>query len=309
MNHDDEGRGESDNASSRTHRISTCLVARQSGSIPKCSRACDDAQHGHTRTTSDLRQGRYRISDMARTKLVSTTITCSCWVVMLGAQRLDSAREAINTYLMAVQAAQKAPSSGQLEVAFNAISPLRDVLVLDRDGNGRLLESLPERQFTELRRELVGLLVNREEVVFVEPDVLFFRRLARRGDRADRAFFAALSSTYPESVWPVYVEQQTDYSGCTRFGSGTLVSTYLTWAAFRRQHPNRYETGSRSHLDEIVRTFTESTCACGDRASVEQELTEFLRRADASDVRSRVAARLAAIRGDRANVRFRCTSG
>jgi hypothetical protein len=228
---------------------------------------------------------------------------------MLGAQRFDSAREAIDTYLMAVQAAQKASSSGQLEAAFNAISPLRDSLVLDRDGNGSLLESLPERQFTELRRELVGVRVNREEVVFVEPDVLFFSRLARRGDRADRAFFAALNSTYPESVWPVYVEQQTDYSGCIRFGSGTLVSTYLTWAAFRRQYPKRYETGSRSQLDEIVRTFTESRCACGDRASVEQELTEFLRRADGSDVRSRVAARLAAIRGDRANVRFRCISG
>jgi hypothetical protein len=225
------------------------------------------------------------------------------------AQRLDSVRNVIDSYRVAIQVAQKNPSRGQLEAAFDAIGPLREALIASRDGSESTLELLSEQEFTALRRELVGLLVNREEVVFVEADVAFFRRLAERGDRADRAFFAALSSTSPESVWPVYVEQQTDFSGCTRFGSGTLVSAYLTWVAVRRQYPKRYEVASSSRLDDIVKTLTESTCACGDRASVEQELTEFLRRAESSDVRTRVEARLAAVRSGRAKIRFTCVSG
>jgi hypothetical protein len=215
----------------------------------------------------------------------------------------------IDTYRVAIQRAQKSPSRGQLEVAFNAISPLREALVTSRDGGDSALESLSEPAFNQLRRELVGVVVNREEVVFVEPDVAFFRKLAARGDPADRAFFAALSATYPESVWPVYIEQQTDYSGCTRFGSGMLVTTYLTWSALRQQYPKRYEEASRGHLDDVKRALAESTCACGDRASVEQELTEFLRRAEVSELRTEVAARLAAVRSDRAKFRFACTSG
>jgi hypothetical protein len=242
-------------------------------------------------------------------KRVAAVSLFSCWVILLGAQRLDSARTAIDAYRVAIQAAQKEPSRGQLEAAFNAIGPLRRALMLSRDGGHSLLESLSEQEFTALRRELVGLVVTREEVVFVEPDAVFFGRLAARGDRADRAFFAALSSTYPQSVWPVYIEQQTDYSGCTRYGSGTLVSTYLTWAALRRQYPTRYAEASGSHLDDIVKELTESTCACSDRASVERELTEFHRRADASDVRIRVEARLAAVLSGRTNIRFTCTSG
>ena len=168
---------------------------------------------------------------------------------------------------------------------------------------------MSEREFASLGHELVGLVVSREEAVFVEPDVVFFGRLASRGDPADRAFFAALSSTYPQSVWPVYVDQQTDVSGCTRFGSGTLVSTYLAWTAVRRQYPMRHEEASGRHLDDIVKELTESTRACSDRASVERELAEFLRREADTDVRTRVEGRLAAVRSSGANIRFTCKSG
>jgi len=87
------------------------------------------------------------------------------------------------------------------------------------------------------------------------------------------------------------------------------VTTYLTWSALRQQYPKRYEEASRGHLDDVKRALAESTCACGDRASVEQELTEFLRRAEVSELRTEVAARLAAVRSDRAKFRFACTSG
>ena len=229
--------------------------------------------------------------------------------VLVGAQGLDPARQAIERYRAAIQSAQKDPSHGRLEAAFRAIEPLRQSLVSSRDGALSVLESLSDQEFTALRRGLTGLAVNRDEVVFVKPDVAFFRKLAGRGDRADRAFFTALASTYPDSVWPVYIEQQTDYSGCTRFGGGTLGSTYLAWATFRRQYPKRYEQASASHLDDIVGALTGSTCACGDRASVERELSELLRRARGREIRAKVEARLLAVRRDRANIRFACTSG
>jgi hypothetical protein len=246
---------------------------------------------------------------MARTKLAVLAALFSCSVALLGAQRLDSAQRAIDAYRAAIQRAQKAPSRGQLEAAFNAIRPLRESLVIRRDGRNSPLESLSQPEFNALRRELVGVIVNRAEVVFLEPDVAFFEKLAVRGDPADRAFFAALSATYPESVWPVYIEQQTDYSGCTRFGSGTLVTTYLTWTALRRHYPKRYEEASRKYLDDVAKELTESTCACRDRASVEQELTDFLGRAEVSELRTQIAERLAAVRSDRAKIRFTCTSG
>jgi len=245
---------------------------------------------------------------MGRTRLLATVVLFSC-CVLVGAQGLDPVRTAIDRYRAAIQLAQKDPSRGRLEAAFLSIEPLRRLLEASRDGGLSVLESLSEQEFTALSRELAGLDVNREEVVFVKPDGAFFRKLAARGDRADRAFFTALGSTYPDSVWPVYIEQQTDYSGCTRFGSGTLVSTYVAWAAFRRQYPKRYEQVSASHLEEIVEALTGSTCACGDRGSVERELMEFLRRGDERDMRARVEARLLAVRRDRANIRFACTSG
>ena len=100
-----------------------------------------------------------------------------------------------------------------------------------RDGD-TALESLSADAFTRLTVELKGAVINREEVVLVEPDVDYFQALAAaRGDDADRAFFAALKATYPSSVWPVYVDQKTDFGGCTRFGSMSLVGTYTRWTA------------------------------------------------------------------------------
>jgi hypothetical protein len=246
---------------------------------------------------------------MARTKLVATGVLCVWCAAMLSAQRVDPARTAIDAYKAAIQVAEKAPSHGRLEAAFDAIGSLRHALLVSRGASHSFLESRSEQEFAALDRELVGLVVTRDEAIVVEPDVAFFQRLAARGDPADRAFFAALVSTYPRSVWPVYLEQQTDVTGCTRFGSGTLVSAYFTWAAVRRQYPRRYVDAVGEHLEDIVKELTESTCACADQASVERELTAFSRRAPASDVRARVDARLAAVRSGRADIRFTCKSG
>ena len=115
--------------------------------------------------------------------------------------------------------------------------------------------------------------------MFVKPDPDYFTQLASvRGDPADRAFFSALKATYPESVWPVYVERQTDHGGCTRFGSMTLVGTYRAWFHFQRTFPGRYAAGAKKEVDAVVEHLAESTCVCGDLASIERELQGFLER-------------------------------
>jgi len=243
---------------------------------------------------------------MTRTYLnvVAAAVCVACCVSAPVAQTLGPAAGAIDAYRAAIGLAQTAASPGRIEAAYDAIGPVREALLR------AVLESLPEHEFLALRRDLNGLLISRDEAIYVEPDVTFFAKLsAARGDRADRAYFAALRSTYPRSVWPVYVEQQTDVSWCTRFGSQTLVSTYLTWTAFRQQYPRRYAVAAGTHVNDVVGALTESTCACGDRASVERELGEFLRRVNGSAVRTQVERRVAALRSGPSSFRFNCQSG
>ena len=64
---------------------------------------------------------RWRRRTMPRETLAATAILCGCYLVVSSAQRLDSAREAIDSYRAAIQLAQREPSHGQLESAFNAI--------------------------------------------------------------------------------------------------------------------------------------------------------------------------------------------
>ena len=85
----------------------------------------------------------------------------------------------------------------------DAVAPLRDALI------GKL-EDLPADDFKRLERQLRGVIINREQVVFIKPNIEYFAGLAAQyGDEADRMFFAAMKATYPDSVWPVYIEQQT----------------------------------------------------------------------------------------------------
>jgi hypothetical protein len=225
------------------------------------------------------------------------------------AQLSTSDQAAVDAYRAAIRSAASGRPSRGIEAAFSALVSMREALMQVRNGQD-VLESLPDEEFQRLGHELPGAIVNREEVVFVEPDPGYFAKLAAsRGDRADRAFFSALKTTYPKSVWPVYVEQQTDYSGCTRFGSMTLVETYRAWFDFQRKFPGRYALGATKETDAVSEHLTISTCACGDLASVERELQRFLRRFPTSSVRAKVDQRLQALRARRSDIRASCITG
>ena len=219
------------------------------------------------------------------------------------AQLSTSDRAAVERYRSAIKSAESGASARALEVAFSAIGPVHQALI-------QKLESLSDDEFKRLEQELPGLLVNREEIVFIKPDVAYFTKLAAaRGDDADRAFFAALKATYPESVWPTYVEQQTDYAGCTRFGSMSLVETYRLWSEFQRKHPDHYRAAANEEASAVLGELSGSTCACGDAAAIERELDQFLRTFPAAPARARVEERLQALRARRSNIRTDCIAG
>jgi hypothetical protein len=225
------------------------------------------------------------------------------------AQLSTSDQAAVDSYRSAITSADSGRPSRAIETAFSALVSMREALMQVRSGQN-VLESLPDEEFQRLRRDLPGAILNRDEVVFVVPDPDYFTQLAAaRGDRADRAFFSAFKATYPESVWPVYVEQQTDYGGCTRFGSMTLVETYRTWFDFQRRFRGRYAAGAQKETDVVIERLTTSTCACGDLASVERELQRFRRRFPTSPARAKIDQRLQALRARRSDMRTSCVAG
>jgi hypothetical protein len=222
-------------------------------------------------------------------RLLIVTIAVAGFDTTGGAPQLSPAdRAAVDAYRSAISAA------------------MREALMRRRNGHN-VLESLPDDEFQRLRRELPGAMLNREEVVSVEPDPDYFTKLAAaRGDGADRAFFSALKATYPESAWPIYLHRQTDYGGCSRFGSMTLIGTYRAWLDFQRRFPDRYAAGAKKEADGVIEHLTTSTCACGDLASVRNELERFVQSFPRSAARGRVGQRLEGLRAGRSDIRPGC---
>jgi hypothetical protein len=225
------------------------------------------------------------------------------------AQLKTTDQAAVETYRSAIRSAESGRSTRGIESAFSALASMREALLEVRNGQ-TVLESLPDEDFRRLGRDLPGVVINREETVYVMPDVDYFTTLAAaRGDGEDRAYCAALKATYPKSVWPVYVGQQTDFSGCTRFGSMSLVDTYRAWSDFQRKFPGRYAMGAKKEIDAAIEDLTESTCACGGKAAVEQELQRFLQDFPTSSIRAKIDQRLEALRAGRSEIRLNCHSG
>ncbi|MDE0443939.1 MAG: hypothetical protein OXL38_17745 [Gammaproteobacteria bacterium] len=236
----------------------------------------------------------------------------SIWAVIVaavtaGAQTSPSVRHQIEAYTEAIAAAESGAARG-VESALAAVADLGRTLFARVPGSTRsVLVDLPDTDFALLER-LPGVTVRRVEILVVHPVPRFFSDLAARvGDRADQRFAAALVATHPESHWPVYVEPQTDYSGCTAFGDGLLLEVYLAWAAMERDFPGRYEAAVSRQRDAVEEKITRSTCACGDAASVVEELKRIAAALTPADpILPAVRQRLAAVEQGRSNFRFGC---
>ena len=225
------------------------------------------------------------------------------------AQLSASQREAVDAYRVGLAALEARKAGVTLEDVFDRARAASHALIESAD-NPSAFEGLTPDAFAQLQRDLRGLVVNREETLIVQPDADFFVSLAERvGTPTDRRFFSAYKSTYADSVWPMYIEQQTDYSGCTVFGSGKLVEAWRLWSEVERELPGRYHDYAHAEWLKVSHELATSTCACGDRSSVERELRQFLDAFPDAPDRSVIASRLRELKEGRSNIRLQCTSG
>lgn len=177
--------------------------------------------------------------------------------------------------------------------------------------SGRLdeIESLSDADYALLEKKMKGYLVNRQEILFIEPDLKFFINLSKtRGTKADIAFFDLMRQIRPDSVWAAYTEQQTDVTGCTRYGSGLLTGLYGKALQFKQNYPKSYTGDINEEIEGILSPFLEGTCACGNRAGVLKEFRLFIKTYPKDKNTRAIKKRLENLEKDK-DFRFNCQSG
>jgi hypothetical protein len=216
------------------------------------------------------------------------------------------AGEGVTEYLQALEDLED--GTGSVERLWLEVQKLRNALILHDDG--RLFTRLSEYDFNLLREHLRGIFLSRFETLHCDPDSLFFLEASRRqGTTADVRFFECYRQTYPRPKWPIYLQGQTEYTGCTDFGSGKLVELYGVWHSFKTSHPSDYIVPVKEILDDIKSNLERSTCACGSRETVEHELQSFVDRFPKHLLAATVSNRLTRLRAGLGDIRLNCISG
>jgi hypothetical protein len=161
-----------------------------------------------------------------------------------------------------------------------------------------------------LATQMDGLVISTEEAPFARPDPRFFIGIAeKKGRPIDRTFFELLTKTRPDGAWPVYIEQQTDLTGCTRFENPDLVSIYRGWLEFRKHSPSSYRAQVTMELRLLEDQLLTSTCACGAQASVVEGLEKIVTAFPKATITPGIQKRLQEIRAGTSPLRFNCISG
>ena len=64
------------------------------------------------------------------------------------------------------------------------------------------IESLSDADYALLEKKMKGFVINRDEVLYIEPDLKFFGQLSKsRGTKADIAFFDLMPAIKGDSVF------------------------------------------------------------------------------------------------------------
>jgi hypothetical protein len=199
-----------------------------------------------------------------------------------------------------------------VEQAFSKVKELEWALMYDTAEDGRsVLARMSEVDRAQLTLRVPGVRIWYHESQGVVVDPAFFLELAtRHGDKADRVFFVNYRKTFPGGYqWPVYVEQQTDVTGCTRYGRGDLVAVYGMWSSFVNAYPANYVDEARSYLEAVSHELTSGTCACGDARTVIKELSQFVASFPNDKITPQVERRLNSVVEGKSTIRFNCLSG
>ena len=171
------------------------------------------------------------------------------------------------------------------------------------------IEALSETDYALLEKKMRGFTVNRDEILFIEPDLKFFHALAqKRGTKADLAFFSLMRELKPDNVWAAYYEPQTDVSACTLYGGGLLTRFYGRALQFKNDYPKAYVEDIDKEISDILEQFSDHLCACGDRASVVKEFRSFIKTFP-KDKKTPEIKRLLKNINKNKDFRFNCQSG
>lgn len=207
-----------------------------------------------------------------------------------------------NKYSAALRKFEKRNARGNLEAVYRKGQ-------IDDERTDEL-ENLTEANYALVKKRMRGFLVNRDEIIYVKPDVNFFKKLSKRlGTESDVAFFTFLGELRTDSVWSNYIQQQTDYSGCTLYGKGILTRLYGKAKQFRKQHLSAYVVDINEEIEKMKSEFAEDTCACGDSNSVIKEFQLFMKTFPADKITPIVKKRLREIQNKKTSFRFNCISG
>jgi len=173
------------------------------------------------------------------------------------------------------------------------------------------LEALSGEDYAFVQQHMKGFFVFREEIVGVKPNMAFFKELAaRKGSQEDVDFFDLMAEVYGDGIWPAFVEQQTDYSGCGSYGDGARTRIYLHAAKLKTPVNEAY----KKEIDGMIKGLKESfiadgTCVCGGADAVIKELSLFIEKAPDADFIEEVKQLLSKVKAGKSRMGFYCQTG
>lgn len=163
----------------------------------------------------------------------------------------------------------------------------------------RSIDMMDDATYQAVSGHMQGYLLMRDEIVVAAPDTVFFLNESKKhGTPTDVAFFTLMSKTL-NGYWPVTMEQLTDLSGCTRFGTHDLITLYGEWKEFRKKHPTAYQSAfvdpNLLLLTDIEDQLLNSQAACEGPETVIEELSLFVKLYPKSELTPKLKLRLDAL--------------
>lgn len=197
---------------------------------------------------------------------------------------------AYRTELARVQASTAAVS---LEPLLNAALAAQDAMMQLADGDQAWIETLDEAGYTQLQAELPGFHFSRGYDVYTQPDAAFLLSLAhRKGRPEDQAFFTIYAGLWSDEYLPRYLSLGTRPTPCVRFGENILPTLYTQWRDYAARYPQAYVSHTQQTLRDLEEAVALGVCACGDTASVERELSGFVKQFPQTPVAADIRKRL-----------------
>ncbi len=231
------------------------------------------------------------------------SICCFLFTAAVASADTGSLLEEVRKYGESVSRVEKAKGKVSVREVIEAGASTADELRL-------IIEDLSETDYAFVKKNMKGFIVNREEVIVVQPDTAFFSKLAdKAGTENDRAYFAFLGELYEGRFWPAYINLQTDVGGCTRFGEGFLSKLFRKGTALLPKMTGYYAVEVEKELGKMSSQLMSGRCACGNPESVVKELKLFLELNGDAEIAGKVRTRLEDLQKSRSGIEFNCVGG